>query len=338
MTTSLLLIGAGKMGGAMLTGWLADCAAPGGVTVVEPDSATREAWAERAGVVCHANVDDVAETYRPTMVVLAVKPQTMATALPALRRFAGPDTAFLSIAAGTTLAVFQRYLGDRAAIIRAMPNTPAAVGRGISAYCGNAAASDAQKDLAARLLGAVGAVVALDDESQMDAWPLFQAVGQLMSSIPKLWRRLASPPACPPIWRRDWPARRFRRRQVARLSDEDASQLRINVTSPGGTTQAALEVLMDGETGLRPWWHARSPPPRRAPPPWPNNWAAAGKCGKAPILKHEWGRRYWSGRGRRFVRGGFELAAEGGWRRPHGRYRRSSGRVGGPGEPAVKFQ
>ncbi|MEC9167392.1 MAG: NAD(P)-binding domain-containing protein, partial [Pseudomonadota bacterium] len=65
MTTSLLLIGAGKMGGAMLTGWLADGAAPGGVTVVEPDSATREAWADRPEVVCHANVDDVAETYRP---------------------------------------------------------------------------------------------------------------------------------------------------------------------------------------------------------------------------------------------------------------------------------
>ena len=141
MTTSLLLIGAGKMGGAMLTGWLADGAAPGGVTVVEPDSAAREAWADRPGVVCHANVDDVAKTYRPTMVVLAVKPQTMATALPALRRF-GTDTAFLSIAAGTTLAVFQRYLGDRAAIIRAMP-TPA--GSAASAYCGNAAASDAQK-------------------------------------------------------------------------------------------------------------------------------------------------------------------------------------------------
>ena len=254
MTTSLLLIGAGKMGGAMLTGWLADGTAPGGVTVVEPDSAAREAWADRPGVVCHANVDDVAETYRPTMVVLAVKPQTMATALPALRRFAGPDTAFLSIAAGTTLAVFQRYLGDRAAIIRAMPNTPAAVGRGISAYCGNAAASDAQKDLAARLLGAVGAVVALDDESQMDAvtavsgsgpayvFHLIEALAAagVAAGLPAdLATRLASTTVSGAG-------------ELARLSDEDASQLRINVTSPGGTTQAALEVLMDGETGLPP--------------------------------------------------------------------------------------
>ena len=254
MTTSLLLIGAGKMGGAMLTGWLADGAAPGGVTVVEPDSTTRKAWANRPGVVCHANVDAVAETYRPTMVVLAVKPQTMTAALPALRRFAGPDTAFLSIAAGTTLAVFRRYLGDRTAIIRAMSNTPAAVGRGISAYCGNTAASDLQKDLAARLLGAVGSVVALDDESQMDAvtavsgsgpayvFHLIEALAAagVAAGLPAdLATRLASTTVSGAG-------------ELARLSDEDASQLRINVTSPGGTTHAALEVLMDGETGLPP--------------------------------------------------------------------------------------
>ena len=254
MATSLLLIGAGKMGGAMLTGWLADGAAPGGVTVVEPDGTARAVWAERPGVTCHGDVDEVAKDFRPTMVVLAVKPQTMAAALPALRRFVGPDTAFLSIAAGTTLAVFERHLGDRAAIIRAMPNTPAAVGRGISAYCGNAAATEAQKDLAARLLGAVGAVVALDDEGQMDAVTavsgsgpayVFHLIETLAAAgvdagLPAdLAMQLAS-------------ATVAGAGELARLSDDDAAQLRINVTSPGGTTQAALEVLMDGETGLPP--------------------------------------------------------------------------------------
>ena len=250
----LLLIGAGKMGGAMLTGWLDRNMAADGVIIVEPNRETRTDWQGRAGVSVYHSADEIADTVIPGTVILAVKPQMMDDALAPLQRFVGPETAFLSIAAGKTIAYFEQHLAADAAIIRAMPNTPSAVGRGITAYCTNAAVSAAQASAGAALLAAVGEVVAVDSEALIDAVTAVSGSGPAYvfylietladagaaAGLPaELAMQLAHATVCGSG-------------ELARLSDQPARQLRINVTSPGGTTQAALEVLMDPDTGLQP--------------------------------------------------------------------------------------
>ena len=250
----LLLIGAGKMGGAMLTGWLDRNMTADGVIIVEPNPATRADWQDRAGVSVYQSAHEIADTVIPGTVILAVKPQMMDDALAPLQRFVGPETAFLSIAAGKTIAYFEQHLAADAAIIRAMPNTPSAVGRGITAYCTNAAVSAAQASAGAALLAAVGEVVAVDSEALIDAVTAVSGSGPAYvfylietladagaaAGLPaELAMQLAHATVCGSG-------------ELACLSDQPASQLRINVTSPGGTTQAALEVLMDPDTGLQP--------------------------------------------------------------------------------------
>lgn len=250
----LLLIGAGKMGGAMLTGWLDRNMAADGVIIVEPNPETRADWQGRAGVNVYHSADEIADTVIPGTVILAVKPQMMDDALAPLQRFVGPETAFLSIAAGKTIAYFEQHLAADAAIIRAMPNTPSAVGRGITAYCTNAAVSAAQASAGAALLAAVGEVVAVDSEALIDAVTAVSGSGP--AYVFYLIETLADAGAAAGL-----PAELAMQLshatvcgsgELARLSDQPASQLRINVTSPGGTTQAALEVLMDLDNGLQP--------------------------------------------------------------------------------------
>ncbi|KAG1647729.1 Pyrroline-5-carboxylate reductase [Nymphon striatum] len=141
-THGMVLLGCGKMGSAMLAGWLAN------------------------GTGVHIN-EGVPEA--PAIALIAVKPQMMGEALPSMKALGNSDTVFLSVAAGTSIETFADVLGAQSPIIRAMPNTPAAIGRGITAIVGNAHTSEAQMDLAEALLSAVGQVVRLDDEGQMDA-------------------------------------------------------------------------------------------------------------------------------------------------------------------------
>jgi pyrroline-5-carboxylate reductase len=126
----LLLVGGGKMGGAMLRGWLGRLA-PKDAIVVEPNRAAMAAES-KLGVAVHETPEAIPAGFKPRVVVLAVKPQMMAAALPAYRRFAQKGTLFVSVAAGKTIGYFERGLGGDAAIVRSMPNTPAAVGRGIT--------------------------------------------------------------------------------------------------------------------------------------------------------------------------------------------------------------
>lgn len=250
----LLLIGAGKMGGAMLTGWLDRNMAADGVIIVEPNPATRADWQGRAGVSVYHSADEIADTVIPGTVILAVKPQMMDDALAPLQRFVGPETAFLSIAAGKTIAYFEQHLAADAAIIRAMPNTPSAVGRGITAYCTNAAVSAAQASAGAALLAAVGEVVAVDSEALIDAVTAVSGSGPayVFYLIETLADAGASAGLPAELAMQLSHATVCGSGELARLSDQPASQLRINVTSPGGTTQAALEVLMDLDNGLQP--------------------------------------------------------------------------------------
>lgn len=242
----LVLLGCGKMGSAMLRGWLERDLPPGSVWVVDPKPSDR---VRSTGV--HVNAELPAA---PAIVLIAVKPQMMGQALPTIAAMGNGETLFISIAAGTPIAALEAALGSRTPIVRAMPNTPAAVGRGITAIIGNAHATPEHLDAAETLLGAVGQVVRLDSEDQMDAVTGVSGSGpayvfHMIECLARAGEAQGLPPEL---------AMRLARATVAgagalaEASDETPAQLRVDVTSPGGTTQAGLEVLMDEEHGLPP--------------------------------------------------------------------------------------
>ncbi|HCI06426.1 MAG TPA: pyrroline-5-carboxylate reductase, partial [Sulfitobacter sp.] len=188
----------------------------------------------------------------PAVVLVAVKPQMMADALPRLQEMGGGQTIFVSVAAGTTIGYFENVLGSETPIVRAMPNTPAAIGKGITAVIGNEAVSTDGVDEAVQLLQAVGQVVRLESEDQIDAvtgvsgsGPAYvfhmietlAAAGEAQGLPAEMAIQLAK-------------ATVAGAGALAEEATESPSQLRVNVTSPNGTTQAGLEVLMDLETGL----------------------------------------------------------------------------------------
>lgn len=239
----LVLVGCGRMGGAMLTGWLARGLEPGATTVVDPGIG--DDWKGRG---LRLNAPLPAD---PAVLVLAVKPQMMADALGEMPRLG--ETLVISVAAGTTIATFEDAFPG-AAIVRVMPNTPAAIGQGISALIGNGAATAAHLDLAETLMRAVGRVVRLDHEDQMDAVTGLSGSGpayvfHLIEAMAKAGEAQGLPPAL---------SLELARMTVAGAGalaiegDEDPGVLRGNVTSPGGTTAAGLKVLMNPETGLPP--------------------------------------------------------------------------------------
>ncbi|WP_151718676.1 pyrroline-5-carboxylate reductase [Gemmobacter serpentinus] len=240
----LVLLGCGKMGSALLEGWLKEGVPPSAVWVLEPRPSD---WLQGSGV--HLNTDLPAA---PAIVLLAVKPQMMGAALPQVTALGGKQTLFLSIAAGTTIASFEDSFGAATPIIRAMPNTPAAVGRGITAIIGNARASAADLDLAEALLSAVGQVVRLASEDQIDAVTAVSGSGpayvfHLIEALAKAGEAEGLPADMAMQLAR---ATICGAGELAFQSPETAEQLRINVTSPGGTTAAGLAVLMEPETGF----------------------------------------------------------------------------------------
>lgn len=234
----LVLLGCGKMGSAMLQGWLAQGVKAGSVWVNDPFPSD---WLRATGVNLNATLPDL-----PAIVLIAVKPQMMAEALPTLAALGNGSTLFVSVAAGTTIAFYERVLGAQTPIIRAMPNTPAAVSRGITAICGNTVATNSHMALADVLLRAVGQVVRLEGEHQMDAvtglsgsgpayvFHMIEAMakaGEAVGLAPDLAMTLARATVCGAG-------------ELAHQAPESAEQLRVNVTSPGGTTAAGLAVLM----------------------------------------------------------------------------------------------
>ncbi|WP_309663218.1 pyrroline-5-carboxylate reductase [Tabrizicola sp.] len=240
----LILLGCGKMGTALLTGWLAAGVPPASIWVIEPNPSD---WLQATGV--HLN-----ETLppKPAVALVAVKPQMMGTALPALQALGNGGTLFISIAAGTTMATFEHALGADTPIVRTMPNTPAMVGRGITALCGNASASATDMAMARALMAAVGEVVDLDGEHLMDAVTAVSGSGpayvfHLIETLAAAGEAEGLPPATAMQLAR---ATVCGAGELAYQSPETAAQLRINVTSPGGTTAAALAVLMDEATGF----------------------------------------------------------------------------------------
>ncbi|EAQ47579.1 pyrroline-5-carboxylate reductase [Roseobacter sp. MED193] len=243
-TRGLVLLGCGKMGSAMLAGWLEGGLPASSVWVLDPNPSE---WLQSTGV--NINVDLPAT---PALVLVAVKPQMMGAALPKLQALGNGDTLFVSVAAGTSIASFEEILGAQTPIIRAMPNTPAAIGQGITAMVGNAHATAEDLNRAEGLLKAIGQTVRLEAEAQIDAvtgvsgsGPAYvfhlietlAAAGEAQGLSADLSMKLAK-------------ATVAGAGALASVADESPSQLRINVTSPNGTTQAALEVLMQEDTGF----------------------------------------------------------------------------------------
>lgn len=239
----LVLVGCGRMGGAMLKGWLARGLEPGSVTVIDPKLAPD--WQDKGLRINTALPDN------PVVLVLAVKPQMMAEALGEMPTLT--DTLVISVAAGTTIATYEDAFPG-SPVIRVMPNTPAAIGQGISAMIGNASATPAQLDLAEALMRAVGRVVRLESEDQMDAVTGLSGSGpayvfHLIEAMAAAGVSVGLPADL---------ALELARVTVAGAgalavdADEDPAVLRANVTSPGGTTAAGLKVLMDSDSGLPP--------------------------------------------------------------------------------------
>ncbi|MGE0233143.1 MAG: pyrroline-5-carboxylate reductase [Flavobacteriaceae bacterium] len=245
----ILLAGAGKMGGALLRGWLAAGVSPRDVTVIDP-TPTQEMASYL--IVKNVALNPPAVT-PPDVAVIAVKPQLMDEALPAIAARFGPLTMVVSIAAGTTIERLATHAGDRA-IVRAMPNTPAAIGRGISVLVANDKTNAKQRALAESLLAVCGKVEWIGDEGLMDA------VTAVSGSGPAYIFLLAECLAAAGVKAglEQGLATRLARETVAgagellHQAEEAAATLRENVTSPGGTTAAALEVLMAPGDGLGP--------------------------------------------------------------------------------------
>ncbi len=244
----LVLLGCGRMGSAMLEGWIAGGLPPASVWALDPEPSARLERLVGEGLTLNAGLPEA-----PAAAVIAVKPQMMREALPSLNVLPG-DSLFVSVAAGTPIRVYEEAFGPAARIVRAMPNTPAAIGQGITAILGNARAGAADLDFVEGLLRAVGEVVRLDAENQMDAVTAVSGSGpayvfhliETMSSAgvaEGLPRELATRLALATVAGAG---------ALALETGQDPSRLRADVTSPGGTTAAALEHLMDPDAGFPP--------------------------------------------------------------------------------------
>ncbi|MEA2986212.1 MAG: pyrroline-5-carboxylate reductase [Alphaproteobacteria bacterium] len=249
ISQSIVLVGAGKMGAAMLQGWVSRGIDPSKLIVLDPQPAEDIKPLSARGV----QFNPANRPAESGAIVIAVKPQIADSVVPPLAPMADGSTIVVSIMAGKTLAFFERVLPGKA-IVRAMPNSPAAIGRGVTVAVGNARVSGAQRDLADGLLGATGAVEWISDEKLMDAVTAVSGSGPayvflLAESLTRAGIAAGLPP--------DLAAKLARETvtgagELLHRSALDPATLRQNVTSPGGTTAAALEILMAAADGLDP--------------------------------------------------------------------------------------
>ena len=239
---SLALVGAGKMGGAMLEGWLALGLKPTAVSIFDPHLSPEIATLSQKGIALNPTPGAAGKS---SIVILAVKPQIAVDVMPSVAALTGAQTLVLSVMAGKTLNFLQAALPG-AAIARAMPNTPAAIGRGITVLVPNAKVTDAQRAVAIDLMSATGKVEWIDDETLMDAVTAVSGSGPAYIFL--LAEALANAGIAAGLPKEL--AEKLARETVAGSgellyrSPLDPATLRKNVTSPGGTTAAALEVLM----------------------------------------------------------------------------------------------
>lgn len=239
----VVLVGAGNMGGAMLSGWLKSGVAGSSVVVIDPGPSAQMVQTITDAGVTHVTTAPAGLT--AGVLFLAVKPQVMDGVLAPVKATVGPQTVVVSVAAGKTLSFLEKHLGE-AAMVRAMPNTPAMVGRGVTGAFANARVTDAQRAQVHSLLRVSGPVEWVPTEADIDAVTALSGSGPayvfyLVECMAEAGRKLGLQADL---------AMRLARETVAgagellHQSPDDASRLRQNVTSPGGTTAAALSVLM----------------------------------------------------------------------------------------------
>jgi pyrroline-5-carboxylate reductase len=247
ITGPIVLAGAGKMGGALLSGWLARGLDARRVAVIEPYPSDEIGALAKKGIRLNPSPKDIGAA---AALVVALKPQMFREAEAMLRSFTGPSTLVVSIMAGATIASIEQVCGG--SVVRAMPNTPAAIGRGITVAVPAKNVSAAQRAVADALLRATGSVEWVDDESLMDAVTAVSGSGPayiflLAEELARAGVEAGLPADL---------ATRLARETVAgsgellHRSEAASATLRQNVTSPGGTTAAALEVLM-GPDGMQ---------------------------------------------------------------------------------------
>jgi pyrroline-5-carboxylate reductase len=247
---TLVLMGAGKMGGAMLEGWLAGGLDAGGLTVIDPNAGeSLQALARSHGFALNPPLEAITE---PEALVLGVKPQMLDAAAPALAHLAGPATLVVSILAGKTMSNLAARAPRATAFVRAMPNLPASVRRGVTGVAASAAVSEAQRKTTTALLSGIGVVEWVPSEDMIDAVTAVSGSGpayvfHLVECLAEAGIAAGLPP--------DVAARLARGTiegagELLHRSDLDPATLRQNVTSPGGTTAAALEILM-AENGMK---------------------------------------------------------------------------------------
>ena len=252
MPGPLVLVGCGKMGGALLRGWLSRGVPGKDVFVIDP--APRDlADVQARGVSVLTSFAALPPDLKPGMILLAIKPQFMDEALPAYRRFADQGAVFLSIAAGKTVAYLKEKLGPKAVVIRSMPNTPAAVGRGMSVILRDPKVAPATLDLCGQLLSAVGEIGWIDEEDQINAVTAVSGGGPayvflLIECLAEAGRAAGLPADLAMQLARETVVGSG---ELAHQSSETATQLRQAVMSPKGTTLEAINILMAPD-GLQP--------------------------------------------------------------------------------------
>lgn len=249
MSIDLILAGCGNMGYAMLAGWVKAGRIPAArVAVVEPNESLR-ARAQVLGVAVYADAAEIPAGCQPKLVIFAVKPQVMKDVVPAYVRFAESGTAYLSIAAGTPIAVFEDLLGSDVPIIRCMPNTPAAIGKGMLVLFANGHVSKGQDSFVRDLLSANGAVATIEDEDLMDAVTAVSGSGPayIFHFIEALTAAAETAGLPSDVAKLLAMQTVYGAGALAADSEEEPGKLRENVTSPKGTTAAALDVLMGGD-------------------------------------------------------------------------------------------
>lgn len=243
----ILVVGAGKMGGALIESWLTQqTRKPSDIVVVEPNVSRAKYFRDHHNLYTFETPEAINTGLGDATVLFAVKPQVMEETAPLYQPLMRPGMLVLSIAAGTPIQYFERQLGENVSIVRAMPNTPAAIGQGITVLCANRNVSDAQRASCEDLLSAVGEVEWIEEESLMDAVTAVSGSGPayvflLIEAIAEAGTKVGLPKA---LSEQLAIATVAGAGTLAKASEESPITLRENVTSPGGTTAAALDVLM----------------------------------------------------------------------------------------------
>ena len=243
ITKPLLLVGCGKMGSAMLDGWLSSNIIKSDIIIISPH--TPDKYKGQKNITIHDNIDKLSSIIKPQVIVFATKPQQIEQTISNYKKFANSDTLFISIIAGKTIDYFTKNLGDDIKFIRAMPNTPAAIGQGITVIYANNNVNQTQINITRNLLSAIGMVESVDDEGMMDAVTALSGGGpayifHMINSMAKAGIEQGLPVDLAEKLALITVAGSG---QLALNSDQPPIQLLKNVTSPNGTTLAAMNIL-----------------------------------------------------------------------------------------------